>query len=544
MVKKPMETAIEFSQAMTNFYMSAWKNPAAGMAATMAVLQGQSKIMMGKSDIAPAAGDKRFRDPIWESNPAYKALMSSYLSWTRSVDEWIDTLDVDARTKMRVHLLVGLISDSASPTNFLLGNPEAIQMTLRQGGKNLLEGAQHMLEDIVHNNGLPSMVDKSKFKVGENLASTPGQVVYREDHLELIQYVPKTEKVFKTPIFIVPPQINKYYIWDLAPGRSVVEFLLEQGHQVFIVSWCNPHEEQSDWGMSSYVNALDRASEVACEISGSKSLNLVGACSGGVTAALLLALWAGQKKDRAKSFTKLVSVLDIEGAKNTTMGLFANFETLELAKMFSRSKGVLEGKDLQKAFAWLRPNDLIWSYWINNYLLGKEPPAFDILYWNADTTNLPAALHDDMVGLMAQGGLRSDGDYEIEGIRIDLSAIKCDKYVIGGATDHITPWEGCYQSMQAFGGENEFILSQSGHIQAIINPPGNPKAKFLTNSGEHSTPEQFKENAELHQGTWWEHWAEWLKKRAGSKKDAPESLGSAKNKTLQAAPGSYVHEEA
>ena len=250
---------------------------------------------------------------------------------------------------------------------------------------------------MTKNGGLPSMVDKSKFTVGENLAVSPGKVVYAEDHLELIQYAAQTEEVRSRPVFIVPPQINKFYIWDLAPGRSIVEHLVAQGHQVFLVSWRNPSEAQADWDLASYVEALDRATAVACEITGSPDLNLVGACSGGITAALLPrsgapAASSGQARCRS-SWRSSTS----PARKETSMGLFANFETLELARMFSRSKGVLEGKDLERAFAWLRPNDLIWAYWVNNYLMGEEPSAFDILYWNADTTNLPAALHADLL---------------------------------------------------------------------------------------------------------------------------------------------------
>ncbi|MDJ0858805.1 MAG: alpha/beta fold hydrolase, partial [Dinoroseobacter sp.] len=270
-------------------------------------------------------------------------------------------------------------------------------------------------------------------------------------------------------------------------------------------------------------------------------LNLVGACSGGVTAALLLAYWAGKGESRARSFTKLVAILDIQNAKDTTMGLFANFETLELARLFSRSRGVLKGEDLQKAFAWLRPNDLIWSYWVNNYLLGKEPPAFDILYWNADTTNLPAALHEDLLDLMAEGGLRPGSHYAIDGVRIDLRSVGCDTYVLAGETDHITPWEGCYQSMQALGGNSEFVLSQSGHVQAIINPPGNSKARFLTNTGQHSAPEEFRAGAEQHAGSWWEHWSIWLAQRSGAEVDAPTAAGSEAYNPLAPAPGTYVH---
>lgn len=540
MPKKSIETSADLVKAMGNFYAAALKQPDKFFSSYFGLLQDNFGTVTGQGDIKPERGDKRFLDPIWTSNPAYKAIMESYLSWTRHMNEWVDLLELDNRNKLRAKLVASMVTDAVSPTNMLLGNPQAMQATLESGGKNLVAGAQNLISDLINNNGLPSMVDKSKFKVGENLGLTEGEVVYRDDHLELIQYTPKTEKVFKRPVFIVPPQINKFYIWDLAPGRSVIEYLLERGHQIFIVSWFNPTEAQADWGMDSYVLKLDQASEAACEISGSKDLNFVGACSGGMTAALLLAYWAAKGIKRAHSLTNLVAVLDVEGAKDTTMGLFANFETLEIARMLSTSRGMLEGKDLQKAFAWLRPNDLIWSYWVNNYLLGKEPPAFDILFWNSDTTNLAGAFHSDLLELMSQGGLKPGSTWTVNGETVSLGDVTCDKFIVGGTTDHITPWPGCYQSMKAFGGNNEFVLSHSGHIQAIVNPPGNPKAKFMTNMGDHETPEEFQGGAETHEGTWWDYWAVWLEKRSGTKVNAPKSLGSATHKPLAPAPGTYV----
>lgn len=542
MPKKSLETSADLLKAMGEFYTASLKQPDKLVAAYFGLMQDTFASLTGSAHVQPERGDKRFVDPIWTSNPAYKALMQSYLTWSQGMNTWVDSLDMDNRNKLRAKLLTSLVIDGMAPTNALLGNPAAMKATLEKGGKNLVDGARNLIEDMVNNDGLPSMVDTSKFEVGKNLGISEGQVVYREEHLELIQYTPKTEKVFKRPIFIIPPQINKFYVWDLAPKRSVIEYLLSKGHQIFIVSWRNPTAANADWGMDSYIQALDRASDVACDISKSKDLNFVGACSGGITASLLMSYWAARDIKRANSFTLLVAILNVDGAKETTMGLFANFETLELARMFSRSTGVLSGKDLQKAFAWLRPNDLIWAYWVNNYLLGNDPPAFDVLFWNADTTNLPAALHTDMIDMMAEGGAREGSDILVLGTKVDLGAVTCDKFVVGGTTDHITPWDGCYLSMQPFGGDNEFVLSHSGHIQAIINPPGNPKARFLTNKGTHSTAEEFKAGATMNEGTWWDYWAVWLAERSGAQVKAPAAPGSAAHVPMAAAPGTYVHE--
>jgi polyhydroxyalkanoate synthase len=507
---------------------------------SLAASREMLKSLAGQSEIEPDKSDKRFKDPVWTSNPGYRFLMQSYLAWSGAITGWVDGLDVPERDKLRVKLLANLITDAMAPTNALLTNPTAMKATLDTGGQNLVAGLQHFMHDMVANNGLPSMVDKSGFRLGKNLGTSEGKVVYAEDHLELIQYAPKTNEVWNTPVFIVPPQINKFYIWDLAPGRSIVEYLVGQGHQVFIVSWRNPSEAQADWDLESYVLALDRATAAACEIADTETLNIVGACSGGITAALLIALWGARKTKRAESFSLLVAIIDVEGNADTSLGLFANIEVLELAKLFSRSKGVLEGRDLERAFAWLRPNDLIWAYWVNNYLLGQEPSAFDILYWNSDTTNLPAALHGDLLNLLEHGGMVGDNGPTIDGHKLDLAQITCDAYLVGGETDHITPWQGTYLTTKGLGGNWQYVLSQSGHIQSLINPPGNPKARFLTNAVNPPTADAFMAGAETHQGSWWPHWAEWLGTHGGGKVAAPGTLGSKTHNSSTDAPGTYV----
>jgi polyhydroxyalkanoate synthase len=267
---------------------------------------------------------------------------------------------------------------------------------------------------------------------------------------------------------------------------------------------------------------------------------MVGACSGGITTALLIALWGARGTKRAESFSLLVAIIDVDGSADTSLGLFANIEVLELAKLFSRSKGVLEGRDLERAFAWLRPNDLIWAYWVNNYLLGQEPQAFDILYWNSDTTNLPAGLHGDLLDLLKHGGMVGGNGPTICGHKLDLAQITCDTYLVGGETDHITPWKGTYLTTNGLGGKWQYVLSQSGHIQSLINPPGNPRARFLTNAANPPTADAFLAGAETHQGSWWPHWAEWLNAHGGAKVAAPKTLGSKQHKPSIDAPGTYV----
>ena len=540
MKRKRIETAADLATSIGKFYATALTQPMTALSGSLAASQEMLRSLAGQSGIEPDKGDKRFKDPVWSSNPGYRFLMQSYLAWSGAITKWIDGLDVPDRDKLRAKLVANLFTDAFAPTNALLTNPSAMKATLDTGGKNLVSGLQHFFHDMTANNSLPSMVDKSKFRLGENLGVSEGKVVYAEDHLELIQYAPKTAEVWKVPVFIVPPQINKFYIWDLAPGRSIVEYLVGRGHQVFIVSWHNPSEAEADWDLESYVLALDRASAAACEISGSETLNMVGACSGGITSALLIALWGARKTKRAESFSLLVAIIDVKGGEDTSLGLFANVEVLKLAKLISRSKGVLEGRDLERAFAWLRPNDLIWAYWVNNYLLGQEPPAFDILYWNADTTNLPAALHGDLLDLLEHGGMAGGKGPTIGGHKLDLGQISCDTYLVGGETDHITPWDGTYLTTKGLGGKWQYVLSQSGHIQSLINPPGNPKARFLTNAANPPTAEAFMAGAETHQGSWWPHWAEWLSAHGGDKIAAPKTLGSKKHKAGINAPGTYA----
>jgi len=537
-----MDTSADLVKAVGEMVTASLSRPDKLFVAYAQAMKDTLASVVDAADVEPDKADKRFKDPIWTSNPAYKAMMQTYLTWSRGMNDWVDSLQMDNRNKLRAKLVTSILTDSIAPTNMLAGNPSAMHKTLETGGKNLVAGARHLIDDMLNNHGLPSSVDKSKFQVGKNLAISEGDVIYSEEILELLEYKPKTENVYARPIFVVPPQINKFYAWDLAPNRSALEFLVSQGHRIFVVSWRNPGPEHADWGMDAYISGLDRASNVVCEITKSKDLNLIGACSGGITASLLMAYWAAKGIERANSFTLLVAVLDVDATKETTMGLFANYETLELARLFSRGKGVMPGSALQKAFAWLRPNDLIWSYWVNNYLLGNEPPAFDILYWNADTTNLPGALYGDMIDIMEKGGARRGIDLTVLGEKVGLEHVTCDKFLVGGITDHITPWEGSYQSKSIFGGNNEFVLCDAGHVQTIINPPGNPKARFMTNKGDHSTPEEFLAGAQNHQGSWWLYWAEWLAARGAEQVPAPKKPGSTKYKSLGAAPGTYVLE--
>ena len=432
------------------------------------------------------------------------------------------------------------MTEAAAPTNTLLGNPSALGKAWETRGQSLVSGLRHFRHDVRHNGGMPSMVDTRPFKVGQNIAVTPGEVIHRSELFELIQYAPAGSRTFRRPLVVIPPQINKYYISDLAPGRSFVEHTVAAGIPYFAISWRNPTPAQRDWDLAAYVAACKEAIEVACDLGATSDANVAGMCAGGITLACLLGHLAATDESLVNSATFMVAGLDI--SSESTVGLLTSAASIEAARARSQRKGVLDGRDLGRMFAWLRPNDLVWNYWVNNYLLGQNPPAFDILYWNADTTNLPAGLHSDFLDLLGTNGLAAPGSIDVLGTPVDLGKVRCDAYVVAGATDHIIPWTAAYQTTHLLGGDSEFVLGSSGHIQAIVNPPGNKKSRFLTRPGPPPLdPLEWRATAATNEGTWWDHWLRWLGERSGDQRRAPARLGNRRHPPIEAAPGRYVH---
>jgi polyhydroxyalkanoate synthase len=446
---------------------------------------------------------------------------------------------MSADDRSRARFVVSILGDALSPTNTLL-NPLALKELFNTGGSSIVKGLGHLLDDLLHNDGLPSQVNKQAFEVGRSLAATPGAVVFRNELLELIQYKPMSEKQYLRPLLIVPPQINKYYIFDLSPDKSFVQYALKNGLQVFVVSWRNPTKAHREWGLSSYVQAAEEAIDVCRAITASKDVNLLGACAGGLTIAALQGhLQAKRQLRKVASATYLVSLLDSQ--LDSPAMLFADEKTLEAAKRRSYQQGVLDGRDMARVFAWMRPNDLIWNYWINNYLLGKQPPAFDILYWNNDTTRLPAALHGDLIDFFKYNPLIRAGGLEICGTAVDLRKVTVDSFNVAGINDHITPWDAVYRSSLLIGGNKRFILSNSGHIQSILNPPGNPKANYLESGKLSGDPRAWYHDAQRHDGSWWPQWLSWIQEHAGEQRETLVALGNPHYPALEAAPGTYVH---
>jgi polyhydroxyalkanoate synthase len=496
-------------------------------------------VLLGKSTLTPESDDRRFADPAWSQNPLYRRYLQTYLAWRKELHDWIDDSSLSAQDISRGHFVITLMTEAMSPTNGA-ANPAAVKRFFETGGKSILDGLSHLAKDLVNNGGMPSQVNMDAFEVGKNLGTTDGAVVFRNDVLELIQYKPITEQVFERPLLVVPPQINKFYVFDLSPDKSLARFCLRNNVQTFIISWRNPTKAQREWGLSTYIDAVKEAVDVVCKITGSKDINMLGACSGGITCTALLGHYAAIGEQKVNALTLLVSVLDT--TMDTQVALFVDEQTLESAKRHSYQAGVLEGKDMAKVFAWMRPNDLIWNYWVNNYLLGNEPPVFDILFWNNDTTRLPAAFHGDLIEMFKNNPLVRPNALEVCGTPIDLKQVKSDVFCLAGTNDHITPWVSCYKSARLFGGKTEFVLSNSGHIQSILNPPGNPKARFMTNPEMPDDANRWQEDATKHTDSWWLHWQAWQAERSGKLKKSPATLGNKAYPAGEASPGTYVHE--
>ncbi|WP_454562373.1 class II poly(R)-hydroxyalkanoic acid synthase [Pseudomonas sp. AIG] len=496
-------------------------------------------VLFGKSELQPAGDDRRFADPAWSQNPLYKRYLQTYLAWRKELHAWIDDSSLSPKDIARGHFVINLMTEAMAPTN-TAANPAAVKRFFETGGKSLLDGLSHLAKDLVHNGGMPSQVNMGAFEVGKSLGVTDGAVVFRNDVLELIQYKPITEQVHERPLLVVPPQINKFYVFDLSPDKSLARFCLRNNVQTFIVSWRNPTKAQREWGLSTYIDALKEAVDVVTAITGSKDVNMLGACSGGITCTALLGHYAAIGEKKVNALTLLVSVLDT--TLDSDVALFVDEQTLEAAKRHSYQAGVLEGKDMAKVFAWMRPNDLIWNYWVNNYLLGNEPPVFDILFWNNDTTRLPAAFHGDLIEMFKNNPLIRPNALEVCGTPIDLKQVTADIFSLAGTNDHITPWKSCYKSAQLFGGKVEFVLSSSGHIQSILNPPGNPKSRYMTGEEMAANADEWQENSTKHTDSWWLYWQAWQAERSGNLKKAPLKLGNKAYPAGEASPGTYVHE--
>jgi polyhydroxyalkanoate synthase len=498
-------------------------------------------IAAGRSDLAPAKGDRRFADPAWTDNPMLKRTMQAYLAANDTVGQLLSDAKLDWRDTERMRFVLDFVTEGLAPSNNPLVNPLGYKAAINTGGLSVARGLRHFVTDMRRAPRLPAMVETDAFTLGETVAATAGSVVFRGEVFELIQYTPQTDTVWSVPLLMVPPVINKFYILDISPGRSMIEYFVRQGIQVFAMSWRNPPAEHRDWGFDTYGQAILDALEAVRKITRAKRAHVQASCSGGILAAMTAAhLTAVGNDERLASLTLMVTVLDQYQAGVAEAAV--DEQTARAAIAMSARKGYLDGQSLAEAFAWLRPNDLVWRYWVNNYLEGKSPAPFDVLFWNADTTRMAAALHRDMVQMGLHNALVAKGAVSMLGTPVDLSTITLDTYVVAGITDHISPWQACYRSAQVLGSADlRFVLSSSGHIAALVNPPGNQRASYRVGGVDVADPAGWEEAAATRNDSWWPDFAAWLGVRSGRKKNAPDSLGGAGMTPIEPAPGSYVH---
>ncbi len=528
------------------------RNPAKVIEAQTALFEGYldlasniTRRLLGedvKPVASPSRSDKRFRDPDWHENIVFDLMKQSYLLTSKWLTERVrNAEDIDQHTREKADFYVRQMANAISPSNFLFTNPEILRTTLATNGENLVAGMEHLLEDIERGHGHIQIqqTDMSAFTLGENIATTPGKVIYQNDLMQLIQYEPTTEQVYKRPLVIFPPWINKYYILDLSPEKSLIKWCLDKGYTVFIASWVNPDarlalktfEDYMYEGVYAALDAVEKAT-------GEKEVNAVGYCIGGTLLACSLAHMAQRGDTRIKSATFLVTQVDFTEAGE--LKVFIDEEQIsEIEQQMHEEGGYLKGSTMTSTFNMLRSNDLIWNYVVNNYLLGREPMPFDILYWNADATRLPSAMHVFYLRECYLENKLAEGRMVLGGEELHLDKVKIPVYLQSSREDHISPYNSVYKATRLFGGPVRFICAGSGHIAGVINPPSSGKYNHWTNDELPDTPDEWFKGASDHKGSWWPDWEQWLSEKSGDLVPARKP-GSGKLKVLEDAPGSYV----
>ena len=519
----------------------------------MNLWQSTAKRMMGQEAepvITPAKDDRRFKDAAWQDNQVFDFVKQSYLLTARWVQSTVQSVEgLDDKTSRKLDFYTRQFVDAMAPSNFVMTNPEVLRATIESRGENLLKGLENLLEDLERGKGKLKikMTDLEAFEIGKNIAVTPGKVIYQNDLIQLIHYTPTTKEVAKRPLLVIPPWINKYYILDLKPANSFVKWAVDQGHSVFVISWVNPDEKLAAKSFSDYLLEGPLAALDAIEkATGEKSANVVGYCLGGTLLACVLAYLAVKGgSERIASASFLTTLVDFKEAGELTV--FIDEEQLAALEEKMNERGYLEGAEMANTFNMLRANDLIWSFVINNYLLGKEPFPFDLLYWNSDSTRMPAAMHSFYLRNMYQNNLLSrPGGIELDGTAIDLTKVKTPTFILSTREDHIAPWKATYVATQLYAGPVRFVLAASGHIAGVVNPPAANKYNHWINPAVKKypkNPEEWLAGAEARQGSWWPEWQQWIAAFSDGKVPAREP-GSGKLKPIENAPGAYVKVQA
>lgn len=500
-----------------------------------------SAVATGWADIG-AKGDKRFAAEAWRNDPRFALLAKTYLGYSELLKNAVEDVPVDEKTRAQMRYGVRQFVDAVSPSNFFLTNPEALQLAIDSGGESLVEGMNLFYQDLAK--GRISQTDEAAHEVGRNLATMPGSVVYENELMQLIQYTPATKEVYGTPIVLIPPCINKFYIMDLGPDNSIVGYLREMGHTVFMLSWRNVKTEQGHLTWDDYIEqGAIKAIDVALDIAGVRQVNALGFCVGGTIVSCALAVMRARGEDKVSSLTLLTSMLDFEDAGE--IGSLVTEQAVTARQMTIGQGGILSGKELSFVFSSLRANDLMWQYVTNGYLKGKAPPAFDMLYWNGDNTNLPGPMFCWYVrNCYLENNLRVPGKARVCGESIDLSSIDVPAFVYASREDHIVPWRSAYASTSLLGGDTTFVLGASGHIAGVINPPAKNKRSHWVGGAKGYDPDHWLNTASQVEGSWWPEWGDWLAQHAGNRVRARKDPGNRVYKIIEAAPGRYVKESA
>jgi polyhydroxyalkanoate synthase len=521
---------VQAQLSLWNDYMTLWQRSA------QRFLGGEAEPV-----IEAASEDRRFRDKAWSDNTLFDFIKQSYLLTARCLQGAVkDVEGLDERTARKVDFYTRQFVDAIAPSNFLMTNPEVLRATIDSRGENLLNGLKNLLDDLERGKGrlAITMTDMAAFKIGENVATTPGKVVYQNDLIQLLQYAPTTETVKRRPLLIIPPWINKFYILDLRPRNSFIHWAVEQGHTVFVISWVNPDERLAQKSFEDYMReGLLAALDAMEQATGEREANVIGYCLGGTLLAATLAYLTAKRDRRIKSATFFVTMVDFTEAGE--LSVFIDEEQLHALEERMEKKGYLEARDMHTTFNMLRANDLIWSFVVNNYLLGKSPFPFDLLYWNADSTRMPAAMHSFYLRKMYQENLLArPGGITLGGVPIDLRKVKTPAFLLSTRDDHIAPWRSTYAAMQLYPGPVKFVLSASGHIAGVVNPPGS-KYGHWENDANPPTGEEWLAGATQHADSWWPVWERWIAKYAGG--DVPaRQPGDGNLAPIEDAPGSYV----
>ncbi|MCT9496259.1 class I poly(R)-hydroxyalkanoic acid synthase [Acinetobacter baumannii] len=538
---------------MSLFFEALSKNPARMMEMQWSWWQGQIQIYQNvlmrsvAKDVAPfiqpESGDRRFNSPLWQEHPNFDLLSQSYLLFSQLVQNMVDVVEgVPDKVRYRIHFFTRQMINALSPSNFLWTNPEVIQQTVAEQGENLVRGMQVFHDDVMNSGKYLSirMVNSDSFSLGKDLAYTPGAVVFENDIFQLLQYEATTENVYQTPILVVPPFINKYYVLDLREQNSLVNWLRQQGHTVFLMSWRNPNAEQKELTFADLITQGSvEALRVIEEITGEKEANCIGYCIGGTLLAATQAYYVAKRlKNHVKSATCMATIIDFENPGS--LGVFINEPVVSGLENLNNQLGYFDGRQLAVTFSLLRENTLYWNYYIDNYLKGKEPSDFDILYWNSDGTNIPAKIHNFLLrNLYLNNELISPNAVKVNGVGLNLSRVKTPSFFIATQEDHIALWDTCFRGADYLGGESTLVLGESGHVAGIVNPPSRNKYGCYTNAAKFENTKQWLDGAEYHPESWWLRWQAWVTPYTGEQVPA-RNLGNAQYPSIEAAPGRYV----